>query len=470
MPRLRRLEPRSGILVMPAAAFAVHQLRYWLAYGSRANSELAAQGHSYLNSLVPWTIFALAVGARVSSCAASRTRARGRQHAPTGRLPGWALWLATWAGLLAIYATQETLESFLVNRPPRRHGGCLRARGLVGRSRRRRGRGARRRAASARPRVLLRLATTAPRRRPGVTRFTSRTASQRRSSGRSRAPPRVARLLASSCPGNREGRGRRVAQEVVRVRKRYVAPLLACLTLAVPASASAHARTATVALDYRLVLDPASRTLDGVRVGILDGDRDLRITARTATRRRARRPARADAAHRPQRRVGESRIGDGGRRASSSTSGSGWQKVGGIHVRVARPSPRPAAVRRWPRSEPSRGSDVPIRVDGRPAAISGSFVRYQRPELWPWLAGGGRRLRCRVRSAPRAPRLRPLLTIALGAVAGLAAIASLASFGVADSPTGRVAWVSSRSARSSRWPRRSGSCDCRASGACCSRR
>jgi hypothetical protein len=39
------------------------------------------------------------------------------------------------------------------------------------------------------------------------------------------------------------------------------------------------------------------------------------------------------------------------------------------------------------------------------------------------------------------PRLRPPLTIALGALAGLAAVASLASFGVADSPSGRVAWA-----------------------------
>jgi len=97
---------------MPAAAFAVHQLRYWLAYGARANAELAAQGHSYLNSLVPWTILALAVAGGLFLRRLART-ALGHTPVRGARLPGWAPWLAAWAALLAIYATQETLESFL---------------------------------------------------------------------------------------------------------------------------------------------------------------------------------------------------------------------------------------------------------------------------------------------------------------------------------------------------------------------
>ena len=40
-----------GLLLMPAGALAVHQLRYVLAYGSHAPDRLAAQGHGYLNSL-----------------------------------------------------------------------------------------------------------------------------------------------------------------------------------------------------------------------------------------------------------------------------------------------------------------------------------------------------------------------------------------------------------------------------------
>ena len=67
------------------------------------------------------------------------------------------------------------------------------------------------------------------------------------------------------------------------MRKRYVALLLACASLVAPASASAHARTATVALDYRLVLDSSSRELPGVSIAILDGDRDLRLRVHGTT-------------------------------------------------------------------------------------------------------------------------------------------------------------------------------------------
>ena len=67
------------------------------------------------------------------------------------------------------------------------------------------------------------------------------------------------------------------------MKQRYIAPLLVCVTLAVPASASAHSRAPAVALDYRLVLDPATKSLPGVSVSILDGDRDLHIRVRETT-------------------------------------------------------------------------------------------------------------------------------------------------------------------------------------------
>jgi hypothetical protein len=105
-----RLPRGNGVLLVPAAAFAVHQLRYWLAYGSRANTELAEQGHSYLHSLVPWTILALGVGTTLFL----RRTAHALRTGETGRLTrisALALWALTWAGLVALYATQETLES-----------------------------------------------------------------------------------------------------------------------------------------------------------------------------------------------------------------------------------------------------------------------------------------------------------------------------------------------------------------------
>ena len=61
------------------------------------------------------------------------------------------------------------------------------------------------------------------------------------------------------------------------MKGRYAVLLAAVLALATPAGASAHGRGATVALDYRLVLDPATRALAGVSVSIFDGDRSVRV-------------------------------------------------------------------------------------------------------------------------------------------------------------------------------------------------
>jgi hypothetical protein len=102
---------------MPAAALVVHQARYSLAYGSRANAELAAQGHSYLHSVVPWAIFALAAGA----ASLLRRLARAARTGDAGsspHLPFLRLWGATAVALVAIYAVQETLEGFVASGHP----------------------------------------------------------------------------------------------------------------------------------------------------------------------------------------------------------------------------------------------------------------------------------------------------------------------------------------------------------------
>ena len=130
------------------------------------------------------------------------------------------------------------------------------------------------------------------------------------------------------------------------MRKRYVAPLLACVSLVVPASASAHARSATVALDYRLVLDASTKGLAGVSVAILDGDRDLRLRVHGTTL-----VVRGDLGE-PMLRLAPS--GTWVNRASVTaaaerltTAGHGWVKRRfRLELHVARAPARPAAVRR----------------------------------------------------------------------------------------------------------------------------
>jgi hypothetical protein len=223
------------------------------------------------------------------------------------------------------------------------------------------------------------------------------------------------------------------------LRKRSVAPFLACLTLAVPASASAHAKSPTVALDYRLVLDRGSRDLGGVHVGILDGDRSLRVTAGS-------RPLVVlGDLHEPMLRIGAT--GAWANRASVTavaarlvSAGSGWKHVGGStfawHDHRLAPPPYDSG-----RSGVAARFRIPVRIGSHETAIGGSFVRYRRPQAWPWAVAAGAGLAAALAAVRLAPRRRPLLTVALGTLAGLAAVASLASFGVADSPTGRVAWV-----------------------------
>jgi hypothetical protein len=219
------------------------------------------------------------------------------------------------------------------------------------------------------------------------------------------------------------------------MRTRITVLLLVGSTLAAPASASAHARSATVALDYRLVLDRSTRSLHGVSVDILDGDRALRVRARDETV-----VVRGD--------LGEPmlRIAPGGvwvNRASVTAVAErltkpshGWARVGAgpsftWHEHRLAPPPfgeRTGAVASF---------GIPATVGGHAVTIGGTFVRYARPAAWPWLLAGAA-LAVAVAVAVR-QRLR--LTIGLGTLAGAAALGSLIAFGAADAPNGRVAWL-----------------------------
>ena len=103
--------------LLPPAAFAVHQLRYWLAFGTRAGLELQQQGHSYLHSLVPWIM--LLVGLAVGVFLRAFGRALGGQCSITRySLSFAALWLLCSAALVAIYVCQELAEGmFAVGHP-----------------------------------------------------------------------------------------------------------------------------------------------------------------------------------------------------------------------------------------------------------------------------------------------------------------------------------------------------------------
>ena len=219
-----------------------------------------------------------------------------------------------------------------------------------------------------------------------------------------------------------------------------VVTLTTICALAVPASASAHARSATVALDYRLVLDRSATSLPGISVAILDGDRALQVRVR-----RGELVVLGD--------LGEPmlRLTPGAAYASRASvtaiaqklvaSGHGWKRVGSgsdfaWHEHRLAPPPfddgQPGAVARF---------TIPAQLDGRTVEIGGTFVRYRRPALWPWLAGALAAGVLLAGGLRRCPALRRPAATALGSLAGLAALGTLVVFGSADAPNGRVAWA-----------------------------
>jgi hypothetical protein len=84
---------------------------------------------------------------------------------------------------------------------------------------------------------------------------------------------------------------------------------------------------------------------------------------------------------------------------------------------------------------------VPLLVDGRRAAISGSFVRVPRPTFWPWALGVGAMVVLAAVGMRRLPRLRFSATIGAGILAGLAGMTAQTTFALRDAPSGRIGWV-----------------------------
>jgi hypothetical protein len=115
--RRSALRALARAAVVPAAAIAVHQLRYWLAFGSTAGIELQRQGHSYLHSVAPWIVVALAWGVGGFLSALGRAM-HGQTSVPRYGLSLVALWAICAVSLVVIYSGQELLEGLLATGHP----------------------------------------------------------------------------------------------------------------------------------------------------------------------------------------------------------------------------------------------------------------------------------------------------------------------------------------------------------------
>ena len=103
----------SGAALLPPAAFAVHQLRFVLAFGSGAGAELQRTGHSYMHSVVPWLVVlvALVVGGFLREFGRALS---GQTSAARFTVSFAGLWLACAVALVLIYCVQEFLEGLLI--------------------------------------------------------------------------------------------------------------------------------------------------------------------------------------------------------------------------------------------------------------------------------------------------------------------------------------------------------------------
>lgn len=112
-----RITGFAYVALLPPAAFAVHQLRYMLAFGGHAGIELQRTGHSYLHSVVPWLVVLLALAAGGFLRALGQAFA-GQTSAARFSLSLTALWMACSAALVAIFVCQEFLEGLFATGHP----------------------------------------------------------------------------------------------------------------------------------------------------------------------------------------------------------------------------------------------------------------------------------------------------------------------------------------------------------------
>jgi hypothetical protein len=109
--RAPRRIPRGlwAALLFPAGVLAVHQLRYLLAYGSRAGSELSAHGDHYVAAatVVAAILVIIALGVGLGRLLAA---SRGSGHPQLARVPVWLLWVGLTLVLFAGFCALEALE------------------------------------------------------------------------------------------------------------------------------------------------------------------------------------------------------------------------------------------------------------------------------------------------------------------------------------------------------------------------
>jgi hypothetical protein len=186
-----------------------------------------------------------------------------------------------------------------------------------------------------------------------------------------------------------------------------------------------------VAIDYRLKLASAPA---GLAVKILDGDRDLSVSVQHGTTLLVRGVVRE-----PMLRIGPAGVFVNAASPTAQSdklvtaAGSGWK-------RLSSSSSYTWHEHRLAPAGQSGQFAIPVELDGRASVIAGTFVRVQRPALWPWL-GLGAALAVATAFVARHRAFRLPLAVVLAVAGGTAAFVGTVTFALRDRPAGGIAWL-----------------------------
>jgi hypothetical protein len=211
--------------------------------------------------------------------------------------------------------------------------------------------------------------------------------------------------------------------------------------LAWPSAAAAHSRAPAVALDFRLRITGAPQ---GVRADVIDGDRELRLRAASSVGLVVR-----GLLGEPLLRFAPDGVWVNGDSPTASAdrlvqpNARGWRRLTRGH------SFRWHDHRLSPPSGLAAGSSVPwslpVVVNGRMSALTGTFTRVRRPSAWAWLGAAVAALAGVVLLARRRGST---VTSVLATVAAAAALVANYGFARGDAIAKPVQWLAVATAAS----------------------
>ena len=211
------------------------------------------------------------------------------------------------------------------------------------------------------------------------------------------------------------------------------------VALGAAAPAAAHPRSPAIALDYRLRLAPETTALRGVRVQLLDGGRWIRVRVEPPTVLAVK-----GSLGEPFLRFAPNGVWVNGSSPTAQaarlvTVGTGWRRL------AERPELAWHDHRLAPPPVASAGFagrfSLPATVNGRSAAITGTFWRVGKPSLPLWLGACALAAAGLALAAHLLPSSRTSLAACIAALGAASALTMETAFAVANPQAAHGRWL-----------------------------